>query len=197
MPISEGSGGIGAGGSIPDDLVAIYQGGEYFLARMKAFEDSKQNALSALEQLRLGNSIVSAKADAEEKSQEAAKLHANAQAALTDAEASAAKLIEDAKAKAASLLEAAQKEAESLVSSANLIKSDADKHAATVTAAADAKHKEAEDRLKSAAENEEALKAKIAEAESAKAEAEAAKVHHDASKTTYEQKIAQIKAVMG
>ena len=52
-------------GPIPSDLEAIYQGGEFFLDRMKVFGERVAYAKAALAELDLGQATVAAKAAAD------------------------------------------------------------------------------------------------------------------------------------
>ena len=195
MPISSGSISP-TEDPVNADLAAIYKGGENFLARMQAMSSQKDAADAALAQLKLGNDVVAAQADAQAKQEAAAKLHENAKAVLDNANAQATATVIDAKTQAATILETANKKVSDTIGGANSIKEKILADVARLKAEAEAMFREAKEKLQNAADIETTTQAKMTAAETAKAAAETAKAQHDTVRTAYEEKMAKIAAVM-
>ena len=178
------SGGVSSDAPIPDDLVAIYQGGTYFLERMKAFEAAKASAQAALTQLQLGNDIIGAYSDAQAKQAAAAQ-------ALTEAQTH----LDSAQKQAQVLVDTATKKANDLIAAASSTKSDADAYAAQVKADAEALTAKANALMQDVTTQTAAAQAQAQAAAAAQAAADQAKAQADTVRLTYEQKMAQLKAI--
>ena len=189
------SGGISSDAPIPDDLVAIYQGGTYFLERMKAFEAAKASAQAALTQLQLGNDIIGAYSDAQAKQAAAAQALTEAQTHLDSAKTQAATTLDSAQKQAQVLVDTATKRANDLIAAASSTKSDADAYAAKVKADADAMTAKANALMQDVTTQTAAAQAQAQAAAAAQAAADQAKAQADTVRLTYEQKMAQLKAI--
>jgi IgA-specific serine endopeptidase len=195
MPISSGSISP-TEDPVPADLAAIYTGGSNFLARMQAMSSQKEAADAALAQLKLGNDVAAAHADAQKKQETAAKLHAEATSHLEGAKTQAQTTINDARAQAAAILDAANKNANGIVGGANKIGEQTLADVTRLKAEAETMHRSAKEKLQNAADIETTAKAKMTAADTARVAAEAAKAQHDKVRTAYEEKMAKIAAVM-
>ena len=102
-----GSVGLSDAPAIPSDLEAIYQGGQFFLDRMKAMSDAKTAADASLVALAIGNDVAAARTKAAATLDAANKTNDAANQALADAQSQAAKIISDAKAQAEDIVNAA------------------------------------------------------------------------------------------
>lgn len=182
---------------IREDLITIYQGGEHFIDRMAALEAAKKRAEEALAALKLGNDIQAARADAQAKTEEADKLNAEAKAVLKDAKAKAAKIVDDGKVKADFITDGANKKRDQTLADADAARAAAEAHASKLLADAEAAHQEATKALQAAQSQAAEMQDRVNAANAAKASAEKAYAEHAAAKALYEQKMAQIKAVMG
>lgn len=182
-----GGGGLGDVSAIPSDLEAIYQGGVFFLDRMKAIENAKLASDNALAALNVGNDIVAAKTAAV----------ASAFAAAAD-QAQAAKTLDEAKAHAAQIMAQARSQAmqtEMQAAQAGRIADDyvvstrtaADAYASDVRAKADAVLAEANAR-------QDDVPARIAAATAAETRFNAAKAtQEDMTKAASDMKAAYLK----
>lgn len=193
MSVSAGGMGISAGESPETDLALIYQGGENFLARMKALSDATARNDQALRALAIGNNVKAAFDTAAKKNEEAERLRRDAADAL-----------DTAKNKAAERIAAAERDAETIIAAA---KTDAERIAAV--AATNLRQAEA-----TAAEAEllrvqtqtikndvsaQLARANAAEAAAAVAVAAAKKVEAEAkaTKEQLERKIASVQQALG
>ena len=163
-----------SGGSVGplEELASIYEGGDNFLARMKAFSDQKSAIQQMLAELNFGRPAKAAYDDALAKQDQASKV-------LDDAKAAAAKLVSDA-----------QDKASALVNDATLRAADLDKKSSDAYATADLAKTQALTLKNSAAE----LAANLDGQKSAALEAKTAA---DQARSEYEKKLAAIKALAG
>lgn len=196
--MSMGSVGLSAAGApVPSDLEAIYQGGDFFLDRMKAMADARDAAKKALDALNLGNDIAAARTQAQALLDAATAATADAAQVVDDAKVAAKKLISDAKAQAESIIQSATAMADDITAKATAAKKKSDKDIADATARvqallADAQAKQAGIDVLTAASQ-----LAISDAKQAQAAAEVAtKAANDAQKL-YEGKVAKLQAVIG
>lgn len=133
-----GSVGLSAAGSpVPSDLEAIYQGGDFFLDRMKAMAAQAADAKQALADLNLGNDIAAAQAAVRASTDAAAQIQEVAKFALSDAQIQAAKIIADAKARADQVMASAESAAAKVTAAADEAKKNSDAYVSKNKAAAD------------------------------------------------------------
>ena len=197
-----GIGGTGLSadiGTVPSDLEVIYQGGQFFLDRMKVLTDAKTNADASLAALNLGKDIVSAQVNANAALANANKAQAAAAQTLVDAQKQAAEIIDNAKAKAQAtdIVNVALANAAKTKADSDAAEKKSDDYITRRNAKAEAALKDAQDQL--AAINLQLIATKKAEQDflAAKADQETAtKAANDAQKI-YQQKLAQIKSVIG
>lgn len=194
MPISQG--GISTDAPIPDDLVAIYRGGQYFLDRMKAFENAKASAEAAMVQLQIGNEVLGARADAEEKQRIANQLHDDAKRALDDAKSQSEAMLDDAKSHAEAIVAEAGRKLEEANFAAEQARREADEYAVRVKGEADTVLHEATGRVTEMNSIIAAATAKAAAADGKALEADRARQEFEAAKQDIEDRLARIRAIM-
>ena len=182
--------------AVPSDLEAIYQGGQFFLDRMKVMADQREAAAKALTDLQLGNDIVGAKTAAEKALVAADGAEAAARLKLVNAETAAVKIIADAKEQADKLADEAMKANAKVMAALKAAREEADIYAASSRQAADAM-------LANATAQHAAITGQMNAARKAEDDFVAAKSkQEDATKSAeamlqlYRQKIAQLQAVI-
>jgi colicin import membrane protein len=184
------------GNPLDEDLSAIYQGGQNFLARMQAMSDRRAAAEHAVANMNLGHSVQAALADATTKQVSAAKLEADAKAIVDAARATAHDLSGKASEEANSLLTAAKAQVKALKDEAAAIKDAADKHSAETRTAADAALAHASGVKDAASRASAEVLALRAELQAAKNEAEQAKTKADALAAELKAKIAKVTSAL-
>lgn len=170
--------GLQDSGSDPD-LNAIYQGGANFLARMQAMATMRDDAEAALAQLKLGNDLKAAAADAKAKQAAAAQALTDARDVLTKARADAAALVSGAQGQVSAIIADANAQSASVGAAAQQTKAVADAYAAStkknaddVLMAAKAAQAEASTALASAKSSEAKYTVALNEAKTSKAAAD-------------------------
>lgn len=196
MSIS-GSGISPGGNQIPEEIQAIYQGGENFLARMKAMLDMRTSLEKARSDLNLGQEIVALRQQVSDDAKKSADDRAAAQDILNGAKEQAKSIVDQANAEAARIRQEMDAKILASGSAANNMKQEADRYVAKVKAEIDDAAKLAAKLKNEVSAKHAELSAAIEAAKAREADAENAKASHDEAKSLYEQKVAQIKAVMG
>lgn len=193
-----GSVGLSAGGTpIPSDLEAIYQGGDFFLDRMKVLGDRMVAADKSLAALALGQDIVAVKKDADAQLVAANATVADAAKTLSDAKAQAAKIIADAQSRAQSIVDSASSDAAATMAKADAAKKKSDTQIAASNAQAAAALADATDKQSALTSLTDAAQQAIADAKAAHARADkAAQAAMDTQKL-YQDKVAKIQAAIG
>lgn len=163
-----GGGGVSDGDKVPTDLEAIYQGGQYFLERMKAMAAAREQHDQAFLTLQIGQDAARALDDAKVKQAAADATRAAADDALAAAKIEARRLVDEATDAAARLRADVAAWAEDLRASADKTRASADDYARQ-------KNMVAEAAVSAAAAIRDQLKAQLDAARDAEAAALAAK----------------------
>jgi hypothetical protein len=170
--------GISVSSPQPSELELIYQGGENFLARMKALSDQRAAHEKALRELNLGSDAKAAYDEAQKLKGDAQADRESAKNELLEAKKQAAALLDDARAHADDLKNKALISARSAEEKANQVKADAESYA-------DAKKGEADDLVNKASSTHRQAKEKLSAVEAMQAE-------HLRAKSDYEAALAQV-----
>lgn len=187
-----GGGGLGDVSAVPSDLEAIYQGGAFFLDRMKAMSAAKDAADQALALFNLGNDIVAAHAAAIADAFAAASDRERATSLLATANEDASRIISQAKSSSSDIAANTVLEAGYAKAAADKLRSDADDYAAKIKAEVDVMRAEAETIRHDLVTLRDGLQAAQDLADAAAAEAEKAKAQSAGRQALY---VAKIKAL--
>lgn len=188
--------GLSADPSLPSDLDTIYQGGQFFLDRMKAMDAQRATLAQALADLDVGRDIVATQKDAHNALIDAQNKQMAADHALADAKEQAAKIVSDAQIQARDAVAASTAAASQIDAEAIAAKKAADDYAAHTTARADSVLAAANQQLTDISARTTAAENAISEAATAKAAAEAAIKVAEAAKAAHDERLAQIAAIM-
>lgn len=187
-----GSGGLSDTGSVPTDLEAIYQGGQYFLERMKAMAAAREQHDAAYLALQVGQDARRALDDAGVKLADADRTRSAADDALVAAKIEAKRIVDEATEVAARLRADVSAWAEDLRATADKTRVAADDYASAKKAIADAAVSAAAAiRVQLNGQLDAARDAESA-ASAAKADAERATAHAVASRDVLSKKIAAL-----
>lgn len=192
-----GLSGTGAGLSSdpgPSELDVIYQGGQFFLERMRAMDAQRQAAAMALADLALGQDAASAQRAAHEALTDAQAKLAAAEKSLSDATSQAAEMIADAKAEAKETVDSANANADALNTAAGSTKKEADDYAAKAKAEADETLAAANKIMSDVTAKSLALEVAKREADEAKAKSQQSWTAALAAKASHDKRIAEVSA---
>src|ERR1700690_1471438 len=130
--------GLSSDPGLPSDLEAIYQGGQYFLDRMKAMDAQRALAAKALSDLAIGQDIASAQRGVQQALVDAQAKLAEADKILADANVRASSIMNGARSIAKQTTDAANDSASQANDAAAKVRKDADDYAKDIKSQADA-----------------------------------------------------------
>lgn len=188
--------GISSESTVPSDLEAIYQGGDFFLDRMKAMRLQQAATKTAMELLNLGQDIGQANNAAKAALESAQKARDDAAKILSDAKTQAANIIATANTRAGEIVDIASNTAIKIKADSDASKKQSDDYAAQNKVQADAALKDARDQQVAIAVQTAAAEKAEAKFIAAKAAQEAATQAANDAEKLYRSKVAQLQAVI-